>query len=156
VTVEGSSADGSLDEAMCCERHQRKFVEHQDRMQADASRMKDLGFAKSDLERIVLARVDRGAYEAEPYAVENVVRAIEEQLVSVKLRFAVAFGSKRSVYIDVSSDAQHFIIERRRDGSFGLSAFGASAGWRDLEFRTLAALIDRLAKLMQGSAKASS
>lgn len=73
--------DGTVDTAGCCKPHQKAFLEGWDRMQRDAARLKAKGLPKPRLRRIMMTRVERGAYEREPSKKELRLRAAEEGVV---------------------------------------------------------------------------
>jgi hypothetical protein len=127
--IEAELSDGSVDAAACCPYHHKVFYEGWDRMQADAARLKASGFVDQHVGRIMIDRVNRGAYESEPAALELLVRDLEERFLTARIRFAAAKEPSMTAYIDLSFDARHFFIDCR-NGRLSLAEFGGAG---DLE-----------------------
>lgn len=124
TAIEAEFSDGSSDSADCCSYHQKLFFEGWSRMQADAARLKARGLVEPHLGRIMVDRVDRGAYETEPTALELSVRALEERFVTARVRFAPARTSGAMSYIDLSFSDRHLYFDVRPNGAAVLAEFG--------------------------------
>lgn len=121
TTLEGEFAEGCIDVAELCEAHRQQFLAAWQRMQNDAAELKERGFAWADFDRIMLARVNRAAYETEPTEIELFVRSCEERFLAAKVRRARV--SKGIRCLDLAFDTMVFTIECRPDGTFCLEAF---------------------------------